>query len=591
MAIEDIRAGMGAFDAAGQDETRAADALDNRNDEVQIAQASTGDAPAGNDIAPVDAGGAPDQAAGQTAQAFPAEIEPDANNDVRLPAGVSLEDVKVEGTDLVLVQPDGSEIIIHNAAANVPTFFIDGVLIPQEALVAALEASDINVAAGPGGTLVASSGSEISSSGGNFGEPAPGIGEADPILDLLGPTGLQFDRPTFRELGSLTGPRLNFGDGFAEEDDLAMRLHESSQGNNEDLSVDAQMTAGSLVSNFGSGGPNSTDALSFLATPGGLTSQGEPITYVITDNGKGQLLEAFASSGGEDTPRLVFSIELVVNGNTGGYVFTLYDQLDNVGPGTTDDPSTGTVETAFEDIIDLGFVIQAKNGMDMTASDTLHIGVQDDIPVYLGEGQTFVVDEDDIDTDNDHGLFQSQFDGPGYHFAVHEGSLGTSPNDGAGIDGSYTDSPYNNGPGAAYIYGDLSSLFSIGSDEFPDEQQREGFEGPFSLVESGLDGLPTLTSKSETVEYKLVDNGDGTYTLFGYVADNQIEAKVALDESVSEDFTSAGSSSSWTCRQTAISSSVSMTSSIIRIRASVNRRPGSGPHRTRFLDADPVLGL
>lgn len=112
-------------------------------------------------------------------------------NVVKLPAGTSIEKIEIDGNNLVLVQPDGSRLVIENAALHVPTFLIDDVEIPQEALVAAFQASNINVAAGPDGGLTASSGGSTSS-GGDFSEGIPDIGDAGPAIDLLGGTSLQF---------------------------------------------------------------------------------------------------------------------------------------------------------------------------------------------------------------------------------------------------------------------------------------------------------------------------------------------------------------------------------------------------------------
>ena len=119
------------------------------------------------------------------------EVVAAADNVVKLPAGTSIEKIEIDGDNLILIQPDGTRIVIEHAALHVPTFVIDDVEIPQEALVAALEASNINVAAGPDGTLTASaSGSQ--SAGGNFSETASDIGEANTAIDLLaGTTGLQ----------------------------------------------------------------------------------------------------------------------------------------------------------------------------------------------------------------------------------------------------------------------------------------------------------------------------------------------------------------------------------------------------------------
>ncbi len=70
-----------------------------------------------------------------------------------LPAGFDLEnaDFPIEGSDLVLVLADGSELVITGGAAHIPTFIIGDVELPQATVVAALESSNINVAEGPDG--------------------------------------------------------------------------------------------------------------------------------------------------------------------------------------------------------------------------------------------------------------------------------------------------------------------------------------------------------------------------------------------------------------------------------------------------------
>ena len=81
---------------------------------------------------PVDAGDPAqvDQAAIQVG-AVPADYAADANNIVRLPAGVSVENIRVNGSDIILEQTDGTLITIKNAALNVPTFLIGEVEVPR----------------------------------------------------------------------------------------------------------------------------------------------------------------------------------------------------------------------------------------------------------------------------------------------------------------------------------------------------------------------------------------------------------------------------------------------------------------------------
>ncbi|TIX02831.1 MAG: hypothetical protein E5V44_16025, partial [Mesorhizobium sp.] len=63
------------------------------------------------------ANGAPAAAANAPAGAAHDYVA-DARNVVRLPANVSIDNIKVDGHNLVLVQPDGSEIVIKDGALN-----------------------------------------------------------------------------------------------------------------------------------------------------------------------------------------------------------------------------------------------------------------------------------------------------------------------------------------------------------------------------------------------------------------------------------------------------------------------------------------
>jgi len=126
---------------------------------VEVAQADNSQQPEKTDRVPA----APQTVA---ASAHPAEIVPDKNNVAHLPADVSIDDIRVEGNNLVLIQADGTEIVIVNGALHVPTFLLGEVELPQQAVIAALEQNNINVAAGPDGSYSAHSGSP--SSGGNF---------------------------------------------------------------------------------------------------------------------------------------------------------------------------------------------------------------------------------------------------------------------------------------------------------------------------------------------------------------------------------------------------------------------------------------
>ncbi|MER9685236.1 hypothetical protein, partial [Mesorhizobium sp. M0139] len=170
---------------------------------IQVAQAAQA-APA--EPVPVDVGsGAPVQPAAPAeakapAAAAPHEYVADASNIVKLPADVSIDNIKVDGHNLLLEQPDGSVILIKDGALNVPTFIIGDVEVPRVALLAALEASHVDVAFGADGSISAGPGGSNPSAGADFSVPPGGIGDGFGLSALLPPTDLAFGQPDHREL-------------------------------------------------------------------------------------------------------------------------------------------------------------------------------------------------------------------------------------------------------------------------------------------------------------------------------------------------------------------------------------------------------
>ncbi|SDA92272.1 membrane fusion protein, adhesin transport system, partial [Mesorhizobium qingshengii] len=179
--------------------------------EIQVAQATSAQqpAPAASEPVPVDVGGsapakpeapAAPAAANAPAGAVPHEYVADASNVVKLPSNVSIDNIRVEGHNLLLEQADGSVIVIKDGALNVPTFIIGDVEVPRVALLAALEASHVDVAFGADGSISAGPGGQTSSAGGDFSVPPGGIGDGFGLSALLPPTDLQFGLLDRREL-------------------------------------------------------------------------------------------------------------------------------------------------------------------------------------------------------------------------------------------------------------------------------------------------------------------------------------------------------------------------------------------------------
>ncbi|MDE1994728.1 MAG: hypothetical protein KGI75_19645, partial [Rhizobiaceae bacterium] len=117
----------------------------------------------------------------------PIQIVPDQGNVVHLPPDASIDDIHVEGRNLVLVQADGTRIVIVNGALHVPTFLIGEVTLPQQAIVAALQQQGVNVAEGPDGSYHAGN---SAGSGHQFTDNQPANARTPlNLIGLLGASG------------------------------------------------------------------------------------------------------------------------------------------------------------------------------------------------------------------------------------------------------------------------------------------------------------------------------------------------------------------------------------------------------------------
>ncbi|MDH6235246.1 VCBS repeat-containing protein, partial [Mesorhizobium soli] len=319
-----------------------------------VAQASTTSQAEAVDPVPVDAGsGAPVQQGASTPsqESTPAvahEYAPEAGNVVHLPANVSIDNIKVDGQNLVLEQADGTQIVIKNAAANVPTFVLGEVEVPRVALLAALEASGVNVAYGPNGSM--SAGGTSHSSGGNFEMPLGGIGRGFNLSDLLPPTALQFsqldERDLYPTIAREPAPAINHAPGI-ELGDTGI-VYESDLPNIGSNS--ANSTAGHIYE--GSFRLSDPDGFSDLKT---LTINGTTVNISALAG------QSFVGASGYGT--------LTITGyNPATGVVTYKYELS--GP-TTDVPGETEHDT---------FTLIVSDGKSSSAPATITINIVDDVP-------------------------------------------------------------------------------------------------------------------------------------------------------------------------------------------------------------------
>ncbi|MBB3990569.1 DUF5801 repeats-in-toxin domain-containing protein [Croceicoccus naphthovorans] len=265
--------------------------------------------------------------------------DPARENVLVLPEGVGLDDISVEGNNLVIALPDGTTMVVINGAVYVPEIVIDGVTVPPMNIAALLDTDTPEPAAG-----------NQQSSGGDFADPVNPIDPAYDLGDLLPYTELFFPQPENEEIIPYLlneVPEITFipdtGDGtIVDEDGLQGNTDERPETPGTMDETDDESTTGTIryVS------PDGTDR---------LLIDGQDIFEIV--DGEVVILEPFVSGYEMTYGTLVINaIDLETGSIT--YTYTLTD--NTVGDGVQDsfditvidpqgDSDTGT---AFIDIID-----------------------------------------------------------------------------------------------------------------------------------------------------------------------------------------------------------------------------------------------
>ncbi len=355
---------------------------------LQVAQATSGGQPAGqenqpagaaSEPKPVDVGATPAPTPAQAAATPPSssgEYIVGADKTVHLPANTSIDNIRVEGTNLVLQQADGSVVVIKDGAVDVPTFIVGEVEFPRVALLAALQTSGVDVAFGADGSISAGQGAASNpSAGGNFEHPAGGIGDGFDLSSLLPPTDLQFGQLDERELYPAAPNRDPL---FADFSALALS-DEGLAGGNPDNDGSSDTTNATLITGrFPATDPDG-DALTYtFGQPSGLTSGGVPLVWT-----------------GQGTAQLIGSVNgvpvITITAAGDSYTIQLLGPIDHPNdtrPGSEDD-LTFTVP------------VTATDGKGGSTSANMSVTIEDDSPAFVGAGQSVLrVDEDGLASAN-----------------------------------------------------------------------------------------------------------------------------------------------------------------------------------------------
>ncbi|MFN7125672.1 MAG: DUF5801 repeats-in-toxin domain-containing protein, partial [Allorhizobium sp.] len=517
MSIEDPR-------LSSIDNTSAADDFDSAVEQhlgyasetvggIEVAQAETPDATR-TDRLPAQT--PPVEVAAAT---IPTEVKPNEQNVVTLPAGIELDNLEfeVDGENLVLVLADGTEIVVLGGAANIPTFVIGDVELPQVALFAALEGSNINVAAGPDGTFSAQG---TPSASRNFNDDPIDAGPEDLALaDLLGDTSFGDELRTGVVLGAEgdTEPTF-FGAAAGSVDEDYLENGNLNDGANGNFSF-----RGSLGINWGSDNANGlgnagltlADDRGVAFTPAtlnalaaqGYTSDGIPLVYELSANGT--ILTAYKDSG-EGEGEEVFVVSVSDIATNGSYTFTLLGNLDH-----PDGQSENNI------VIQFPFAAQDSDGS--RASSSFTVTVNDDSPLQ-DEAGSATLTEDNVSE------YCATDDTPGNATKTESISLGIS----WGADDDLRGKGDDVGRIVRFVaLSDGGETIDPDLDE-PVEQFAAAVIGNGRISDPASVGLSiaggTFTSEGLALEYALMTTENGGQTLTAYIVGTETKVfEIVLD--------------------------------------------------------------
>lgn len=226
--------------------------------------------------------------------------------------------------------------------------------------------------------------------------------------------------------------------------------------------------------------------LAHLGPNGGtLSSHGDVINDVrmVDIPNIGEAMGFFASDG-----RLVFGLFVDASGN---YNFRLFDQLDHpIG----DNPNTAALESVKDTLnIDLSQLVTYtdfdKDTITLSAG-TFSVNVVDDAPVVVGH-EAVTANENDLANFNP--LYPLVFD-------FWQGSLGSSP-----YDGATDDSSYSGLLGTVTAWGTLADNVRGGADEFGKFELVSETRANEILATLGADGGPLKSHGDVINDARMVD--------------------------------------------------------------------------------------
>ncbi|GLV25702.1 VCBS domain-containing protein [Sphingobium sp. Cam5-1] len=307
---------------------------------------------------------------------------------VVLPAGTDINQIEVDGRNLIVTLPDGTQMVILDGAVVMPHIIVGDVEIPSVNLAALLIGEEPQPAAGP-----------ARSSGGNFLAAEGDVGNPHGLGDLLPPTELAFTQPEQREILPI-----------APEEDHVPELEVPTSG------------PGTVVDESGLGTVN---------RPGGSPGSNEPapvettagtITYVAVDTPATISINGQVVTGPGQTIVGAHGT-LTITSVAPGAIEYSYTLADNTSGDTVTDNFTVTVTDADGDSVTKALVVNVIDDVPTAHDDLAHQGAEG-APVVINAFTNDVFGADGVDIDNNPAVRVTIVSGPAEGAVAYDPATG-----------------------------------------------------------------------------------------------------------------------------------------------------------------------
>ncbi len=283
-------------------------------------------------------------------------VVPAQDRVITLPPGAELENLEVDGRDLIIILSDGSRVVVADGAVFVPQIVVNGVAVPPLNIAELLTGNEPEPAAGP-----------APSSGGNFAGDEGEIQAAYEIGDLLPFTDFSFPEEIEEEIFPTLGDEepeieIQTPDNPAGAQDVTANVGEDGLPPREgepagtDEASDSETTSGTIVFNSPDGPSDILINGTEITGPGQtIPSPFGTLTIISFDPVTGEI--DFEYTLGDNTTNPgdadIFNVTVIdADGDEASATLTINIQDD--GPIAADDTNTvpaGSFEPVSGDVL------------------------------------------------------------------------------------------------------------------------------------------------------------------------------------------------------------------------------------------------